>query len=58
MSVHCRCGRAPFTWDPHKAAANVRKHGYCEPMRDEVRIVSARKATKAERRQYLERLKK
>jgi hypothetical protein len=31
---------------------------YCEPLRDEVRIISARKATKAEQRQYLERLKK
>ena len=92
-----------FTWDQHKAAANVKKHGvsfeeaqwvfydehalveedpehsegedrflilglssalrillviYCEPSREEIRIISARKATKGEQRQYLERLKK
>jgi uncharacterized protein len=31
---------------------------YREPSDDEVRIISARKATKAEQRQYLERLKR
>jgi len=31
---------------------------YCEPSDDAIRIISARKATKAEQRQYLERLKK
>jgi uncharacterized DUF497 family protein len=31
---------------------------YCEPSPDEIRMISARKASKAEQRQYLERLKK
>lgn len=31
---------------------------YCEPCDDEIRIISARKATKAEQGRYLERLKR
>lgn len=31
---------------------------YCEPSKEEVRLISARKANKTERRQYLERLEK
>jgi uncharacterized DUF497 family protein len=45
-----------FTWDQHKAAANVTKHGVT--FEEARRVFSARKATKAEQRQYLERLKK
>jgi uncharacterized DUF497 family protein len=31
---------------------------YCEPSREEIRLISARKANKPEQKQYLERLKK
>lgn len=31
---------------------------YCEPSSEEIRIISARKAMKAEQKQYLERLKR
>ena len=52
-----------FEWDPAKAAANERKHGvsfavvvHCYRAPDDtIRLISARKATSSERRQYTAR---
>jgi uncharacterized DUF497 family protein len=49
-----------FSWDPRKAASNVRKHSvtfeeaatvFADPLA-QVRIISARRATKQERTRY------
>lgn len=44
-----------FEWDPRKANANRQKHGVS--FEDVIRIISARKATRLETREYEIRLR-
>jgi uncharacterized DUF497 family protein len=47
-----------FSWDPRKADSNLRKHGIAfdeaivERVEDTIRIISARRATKDEIKDY------